>query len=107
MRACLPPPDATKGSSTLRRRIRAAAPPMANKVPGIRVTGGSHRRVAETCGQGRGGSVQPAEGGTEGFARFRPERARLPRAAVCFEGGDAGSVVDQGGVAGRKQPSCT
>jgi hypothetical protein len=54
MRACVPPADATKASSTLRRRILASAPPIANKVPGISVTGGSHRRVAETCGQRSG-----------------------------------------------------
>jgi hypothetical protein len=35
MRACAPPADATKASSTLRRRILASAPPIANKVPDI------------------------------------------------------------------------
>ena len=54
MRASVPPAAATKASSTLRRRSLASAPPIANKVPDISVTGGSSRRAGETCGQRSG-----------------------------------------------------
>ena len=96
MRASVPPAAATKASSTLRRRSLASAPPIANKVPDISVTGGSSRRAGETCGQRSGRCLIARSarcGSRSGAAYFVVARQRKACRLTPSQHGGARSAV--------------